>query len=122
MLVARFDPTSGEVDLGFGDRGVTVVDFGAHEFASNAYSANLTQQADRKLLIVGAQVDEYDWYPWYSIALARVDPYGSGSNGVVSGYGQTPGAPHGRPAGTVYRHHTAPPGATKGTDVQQHQG
>ncbi|MDH4056373.1 MAG: hypothetical protein OEV58_13475 [Gammaproteobacteria bacterium] len=93
MLVARFDPTSGEVDLGFGDRGVTVVDFGAHEFASNAYSANLAQQADGKLLIVGAQVDEYDWYPWYSIALARVDPYGSGSNGVVSVIDTTVSAP-----------------------------
>jgi len=84
MLVARFDPTNGEVDQGFGNHGVTAVDFGAHEFASNAYSASLAQQPDGRLLIVGAQVDEYDWYPWYSTAIARVDPYGSGSNGVVS--------------------------------------
>jgi uncharacterized delta-60 repeat protein len=84
MLIARFDPTSGEVDQGFGNHGVTAVDLGAHEFASNAYSASLAQQADGKLLIVGAQVDEYDWYPWYSTAIARVDPYGSGGNGVVS--------------------------------------
>jgi len=84
MLVARFDPTSGEIDRRFGNRGITVVDLGAHEFASNAYAASLKQQPDGRLLIVGAQVDEYDWYPWYSTAIARVDPYGSGSNGVVS--------------------------------------
>jgi hypothetical protein len=60
---------------------MTVVDFGAHGFASNAMSAGIRQQADGKLLIVGSQVDLYDWYPWYSIAIARVDPYGAGSNG-----------------------------------------
>jgi uncharacterized delta-60 repeat protein len=84
MLVSRFDPTSGEIDIDFGDRGQTVVDFGAHEIASNAYSASLKQQPDGKLLILGAQVDWYDWYPWFSIAIARVDPYGSGSNGWAS--------------------------------------
>jgi uncharacterized delta-60 repeat protein len=81
MLVARIDATSGAVDRAFGNRGMTVVDFGAHGFASNAMSAGIRQQADGKLLIVGSQVDLYDWYPWYSIAIARVDPYGAGSNG-----------------------------------------
>jgi hypothetical protein len=81
MLVARIDATSGAVDQAFGNRGMTVVDFGAHGFASNAISAGIRQQADGKLLIVGTQVDDYDWYAWYSIAIARVDPYGAGSNG-----------------------------------------
>jgi len=83
MLVARFDPTNGEIDLGFGHRGVTIVDFGAQEFASNVYAASLMQQADGRLLVLGAQVDWYDWYPVYSIAIARIDPYGAGSNGLV---------------------------------------
>jgi len=81
MLVARIDPTSGEIDRTFGHRGTTVVDMGSGKFSSNAYSASITQQSDGKLVVIGTQVDEYDWYLWYSIAMARVDPYGAGSNG-----------------------------------------
>jgi uncharacterized delta-60 repeat protein len=83
MLVARFDPTSGDIDPGFGHHGVTAVDFGAGRFVSGAYAASLKQQADGRLLVLGAQVDWYDWYPWNSVAIARIDPYGAGSNGVA---------------------------------------
>jgi uncharacterized delta-60 repeat protein len=84
MLVARIDPTSGQVDQGFGNQGVTAIDFGTGEYTSRAVASSLTQQPDGKLVIVGSQVDLYDWYGAYSIALSRVDPYGSGSNGWVS--------------------------------------
>jgi uncharacterized delta-60 repeat protein len=84
MLVARIDPITGAVDQNFGNRGSTAVDFGTGKFSSSAYSANVTQQPDGKLVVVGAQVDWYDWWPAYSIAMARIDPYGSGSNGWVS--------------------------------------
>jgi uncharacterized delta-60 repeat protein len=93
MMIARFDPTSGEIDQGFGNRGVTAVDFGTRFLASNAYAARLEQQPDGKLLVVGAQVDMYDWYPMSSIAIARVDPYGSGSNGWASLIDSQLGAP-----------------------------
>jgi uncharacterized delta-60 repeat protein len=84
MLVTRIDPTNGAIDRAFGNRGATVVDLGVGKFSSNAYSAEIIQQPDGKLVVIGAQVDWYDWYPWNSIAMARVDPYGSGSNGWAS--------------------------------------
>jgi uncharacterized delta-60 repeat protein len=83
MMVARLDLTSGAVDPGFGRQGVTVVDFGAHEYSSNAVATSLKQQPDGKLIIIGSQTDLYDWYPWFSIAMVRIDPYGAGSNGVA---------------------------------------
>ena len=84
MLITRIDPTSGAVDLDFGDRGMTAVDFGAHDSTSNAAAASLKQQSDGKLVIVGSHVDVNDWYYSPSIAIARVDPYGAGSNGWAS--------------------------------------
>ena len=85
MLVARFDPTSGEIDQGFGNRGMTSVDFGADYLLSNAVAANLAQQPDGKLVIVGSQMDDCDnWYCICSIAIARIDPYGAGSAGLAS--------------------------------------
>lgn len=84
MLVARIDPITGSGDQNFGNHGITVVDFGTGEFSSNASSARVTQQPDGKLVVVGAQVDWYEWWPAFSIAMARIDPYGSGSNGWVS--------------------------------------
>jgi uncharacterized delta-60 repeat protein len=84
MLVARIDPTSGDIDRGFGNQGATAIDFGTRQYTSNAAAASLRQQPDGKLVIVGSHVDIYDWYYAYSIAVARVDPYGPGSNGWAS--------------------------------------
>jgi len=81
MLVTRIDPVSGAIDQDFGDRGITVIDFGARGFRSMAVPTRLRQQPDGKLLVVGTQIDLYDWYPAYSVAMARIDPYGAGSNG-----------------------------------------
>lgn len=81
MLVARIDPTAGAIDRGFGDRGVTTVDFGTRGYPGVAEPARLRQQPDGKLVVIGTQVDLYDWYPALSIAITRIDPYGSGSNG-----------------------------------------
>lgn len=82
MLVARIDPTSGAIDREFGDRGFTTVDFGSRGYPGVASAARVRQQPDGKLVIIGSQIDLYDnWYPAYSIAITRIDPYGSGSNG-----------------------------------------
>ncbi|HNP36477.1 MAG TPA: Calx-beta domain-containing protein [Woeseiaceae bacterium] len=88
MLVTRIDPATGAVDPGFGNHGFTIVDFSSRDFPSVAGAANLLQQADGKLLVVGSQVDWYDWYPEFNLALARIDPYGAGSNGWA-GLGET---------------------------------
>lgn len=84
MLVARIDPVTGSADQDFGNRGTTEVDFGTGATWSLAHSSGITQQPDGKLIVVGTQVEWYDWYPASSIAMARIDPYGSGSNGWVS--------------------------------------
>jgi len=83
MLLARIDPTTGEFDQAFGDAGVMTADFGADGFTGVAAPARVIQQEDGKLVLVGAQIDWYDWYPASSLAMARVDPYGSGSNGFA---------------------------------------
>lgn len=83
MLVTRIDPISGEFDQQFGYRGMTSVDFGDHDHMGVATPTSIKQQPDGKLVILGSQIDRYDWYYVYSIAIARVDPYGSGSDGWV---------------------------------------
>lgn len=83
MLVARIHPTSGAIDRQFGHRGTTTVDFGTRGYRGAAVPASLKEQPDGKLVIIGSQADRYDWYYAYSIAVARVDPYGAGSNGWV---------------------------------------
>jgi hypothetical protein len=72
------------VDQEFGNQGVTSIDFGIRDYASNAAAASLRQQPDGKLVIVGSQVDIYDWWYTTSIAVARVDPYAPGGNGWAS--------------------------------------
>jgi uncharacterized delta-60 repeat protein len=84
MLVARIDPISGAIDRGFGDRGVATVDFGSRGHVGVAVPARLRQQPDGKLVVIGSQVDRYDWYYAFSVAITRIDPYGSGSNGWAS--------------------------------------
>lgn len=81
MLVARIDPTTGEFDRDFGDRGVTAVDFGTRGHIGFAIPASLIQQPDGKLVAIGSQIDRGDWWDTPSIAITRADPYGSGSNG-----------------------------------------
>ncbi len=81
MLIARIDPASGVLDTAFGNHGMTTIDFGAGNKVSVAYPAQLMQQSDGKLVAVGADIDRYDWYYWPTIAIARLDPYGAGSNG-----------------------------------------
>jgi len=81
MLVTRIDPTSGEIDRAFGDRGFTAVDFGTRGHSGIAVPVSFVQQPDGKLLAIGTQFDIYDWYYATSIAIMRIDPYGSGSNG-----------------------------------------
>lgn len=81
MLIARIDPTSGDIDHQFGNGGVTAVDFGMRDYAGRAAPASIMQQPDGKLVAVGAQTDPGDWWDTPYIAITRVDPYGSGSNG-----------------------------------------
>lgn len=76
MFVARVDASSGLPDPGFGDHGVTFIDFG--HGAETAWSSGeaLIQQADGKLIVLGHTGGA-------GIALARVDPYGAGSAGIA---------------------------------------
>lgn len=81
MLVTRIDSTTGAIDRSFGDRGFTTADFGTRDHSSIAVPVSVVQQPDGKLLAIGTQFDRYDWFYSTSIAITRVDPYGSGSNG-----------------------------------------
>jgi hypothetical protein len=84
MFVSRIDPTSGDIDVDFGNQGLTSVDFGHVAIESAASAAAIAQQSDGKLIVVGSQAYRYDWYYWFNIAIARIDPYGAGSNGWAS--------------------------------------
>ena len=74
MYFARVDPDSGLLDPGFGNNGVTIVDFGFED--QNAWSQGLalTQQSDGKLVAAGTTGGP-------NLALARVDPGGTGNAG-----------------------------------------
>ena len=84
MFVSRIDPTTGNVDREFGHQGLTAIDFGHGDDISVASPARIMQQADGKLVVVGSQAYRYDWYYWFNIAVARIDPFGAGSNGWAS--------------------------------------
>jgi uncharacterized delta-60 repeat protein len=84
MFVSRIDPTDGNIDTGFGHQGMTSVDFGHGVDVSAASPASVVQQTDGKLVVVGSQAYRHDWYYWFNIAVARLDPYGAGSNGWAS--------------------------------------
>lgn len=115
MLVARIDPTSGEIDRSFGDRGVTIVDFGARGYRGFAGPAALNQQPDGKLLVIGSQIDRYDWWYSASVAMARIDPYGSGSNGwagLIASFASVP-----RSGGEVSLHMRRTGGSTGSLSV-----
>ena len=76
MYFARIDPDSGLLDPGFGNNGVTIVDFGLEN--QNAWSEGLAliQQTDGKLVAVGNKAGS-------GIPLARVDPAGTGNAGFA---------------------------------------
>jgi hypothetical protein len=50
-------------------------------YASRAVPARLLQQPDGKVVAIGAQIDPGEWWDTLNIAITRLDPYGSGSNG-----------------------------------------
>ena len=84
MFVSRIDPTDGNIDTEFGHQGMTSVDFGHGVDVSAASPASVVQQTDGKLVVVGSQAYRHDWYYWFNIAVARLDPHGAGSNGWAS--------------------------------------
>lgn len=86
MLVGRIDSASGLADPGFGNEGVTMVDFGNGHYVSRFRRGRLLQQADGMLVAVGftesfTTIGDH-WGPT-AFALARVDPEGVGHAGFV---------------------------------------
>jgi hypothetical protein len=77
MFVARIDSDSGLLDSTFGSNGVTIVTFGVLDRSLHAEGRGLIAQADGKLIAVG----QGDFGS--TLALARVDPAGSGSAGFA---------------------------------------
>ncbi len=97
MFLARIDADSGMLDAEFGNDGVTIVDFGEGDQASWAYGQALIQQADGMLVAAGSALRFDEGFPHFafeypSMALARVDPAGSGSRGLA-GFHFGPGYP-----------------------------
>lgn len=83
LLISRIDPVTGAVDRDFGDRGKTIVDLGAGGELSSAALGDIVQSSDGKLLVTGAQYYRNDWWDLPKIAVMRIDPDGSGSNGLA---------------------------------------
>jgi len=78
MFFARLDPQSGLLDTSFGNHGVTIVDFGQADQSAWSQGLAVIQQADGKLVAAGNASE-----PRIAIALARVDPAGTGNAGFT---------------------------------------
>jgi uncharacterized delta-60 repeat protein len=92
MFVARIDADSGLPDPGFGNEGVTMVDFGDGRFISRFRRGHLFEESDGKLVAVGfTEVFDARWDVWQSPAwvLARLDPSGAGHPGFAGFAGPT---------------------------------
>jgi len=79
VFVARIDPDSGSLDSTFGDKGITIVTSGYLGRSSVNWStslASLVTQADRIFVTVASSHDG-------SLAVARVNPAGTGSQGFA---------------------------------------
>jgi len=76
MYFARVDPNSGLLDESFGNNGVTIIDFGMEDKSAWSEGLTLIQQTDGKLVAAGITTGG-------SIALARVDPAGTGNTGFA---------------------------------------
>jgi uncharacterized delta-60 repeat protein len=85
MFVARIDTDSGLPDPGFGNQGVTMVDFGDGRFFSIFRSGHVFQQSDGKLVAVGfAELNIPPGHEWQTaFVLARLDPSGAGHPGFA---------------------------------------
>jgi len=81
LLHARVDAVSGALDPQFGHLGTTSVDLSSPVYRGSAFPVQVLEQSDGKWLTVGMRIDRNDWYYWPTIALARIDPQGPGSNG-----------------------------------------
>jgi uncharacterized delta-60 repeat protein len=90
IYFARVDPDSGLLDPGFGNNGVTIVDFGLKNQSAWSEGLALIQQTDGKLVAVGNKAGS-------GIPLARVDSAGTGNAGfagfVETSANVTEGAP-----------------------------
>lgn len=75
LFIARIN-ADGTIDPTFGRNGVTIADFGSTGVSSDVFPGGVFAQADGKLVAVGTAFEE-------AIAIARVDPAGAGSIGVV---------------------------------------
>jgi uncharacterized delta-60 repeat protein len=84
MFLARVDATSGSLDADFGNGGITVLDFTTANYLLKSYGSGLVQQADGKLLTIGAVVSPGDWWDYNQIGVARVNTVGGGNAGVAS--------------------------------------
>jgi Calx-beta domain/Domain of unknown function (DUF5122) beta-propeller len=78
LFVGRLN-ADGSLDPTFGRNGITIADFGSTEHPSQVSAGGLIAQADGKLVAVGTAF--FGIEP--AIAVARVDPMGPGSLGVV---------------------------------------
>jgi hypothetical protein len=76
MYFARVDPGNGLLDKSFGNNGVTIVDFGLENQAAWSEGLAVIQQMNGKLVAVGNKAGS-------GIALARVDPAGTGNAGFA---------------------------------------
>jgi uncharacterized delta-60 repeat protein len=76
MFFARVSPDRGLLDTGFGNDGVTIVDFGFANQSAWSDGLAIIEQADGKLVAAGNTAES-------RMALARVDPAGTGSAGFA---------------------------------------
>lgn len=89
MLFAKLDRSTGELDAGFGDNGVTLVDFGRQHDTSWAYGRSIIQTADGRLVAVGTVIGTASTgYEAPDFAVARVESAGTGGPGFV-GFART---------------------------------
>ena len=70
MFFARIEMNTGTLDSTFGDRGVTIADFGQLNQPTVVLGQGLVAQADGKLIAAGYDLN-------YGLVLARADPNGS---------------------------------------------
>jgi uncharacterized delta-60 repeat protein len=91
-FIAQVDVDTGRVDPNFGDRGVTIIDFGRGDLPAWTQTVDLIRQSDGKFVsaagvlyhdALDTQWGQDDYERLTAIVLARIDPQGAGSPGLV---------------------------------------